>query len=303
MYVSAMPLIRTKDPIMTKHTTSTDPRPILVTASTGKTGRRVVELLESNDIPTRRASRTAPVPFDWTDHTTYASNLKGVRAAYIVYTPDLSIPRAQDDIRAFVNAAIDEGVERLVLLSGRGEPAAEACENIVRESGLEYTLVRAAWFSQNFDEGDFLPMILEGTLALPAGDVAEPFIDADDIAEVVFVSLTQHGHNAELYELTGPRAITFHEVAQILAAQTDRPITYVPITMDQFKSGLAAVGVPTEHINMLEYVMSHTLDGRGIHPQDGVQRALGRPPKDFIAYATQASATNIWNPQSPAPLS
>ncbi|HCT45944.1 MAG TPA: NmrA family transcriptional regulator, partial [Phycisphaerales bacterium] len=139
--------------------TLTDPRPILVTASTGKTGRRVANLLEADNHPVRRASRSAPVPFEWTDHTTYAPNLKGVRAAYIAYTPDLSVPRAQGDIRAFVNAAIDEGVERLVLLSGRGEPAAEACEDIVRESGLEYTLVRAAWFNQNFDEGDFLPMI------------------------------------------------------------------------------------------------------------------------------------------------
>jgi uncharacterized protein YbjT (DUF2867 family) len=278
--------------------TQSDPRPILVTAASGKTGRRVAALLEADNHPVRRASRSAAVPFDWTDHSTFAPNLAGVRAAYIAYTPDLSVPRAQDDIRAFVNAAIDTGVERLVLLSGRGEPAAEACEQIIRESGLEYTLVRAAWFNQNFDEGDFLPMILDAAIALPAGDVAEPFIDADDIAEVAFAALTQPGHNTQLYEITGPRALTFHEVAQILSQQTGRTITYIPITMDQFKAGLSEAGVPTQHIALLEYVMSHTLDGRGIHPQDGVQRALGRPPKDFMAYVTQAAETGIWDPSA-----
>lgn len=281
--------------------TNTDPRPILVTAASGKTGRRVADLLEADNHPVRRASRNAAIPFDWTDHSTYAPNLAGCRAAYIAYTPDLSVPRAQDDIRAFVNAAIDAGVERLVLLSGRGEPAAEACEQIVSESGLEYTLVRAAWFNQNFDEGDFLPAILDGVIALPAGNIAEPLIDADDIAEVAFAALTQPGHNTELYEITGPRALTFHEVAQILSESTGRTITYIPITMDEFKAGLAESGVPSEHIALLEYVMSHTLDGRGVHPQDGVQRALGRPPKDFTAYAMTAAATNIWNPQAPAP--
>lgn len=278
-----------------------NPRPILVTAASGKTGRRVANLLESDNHPVRRASRTAPIHFDWTDHTTFAPNLAGVRAAYIAYTPDLSVRRAQDDIRAFVNAAIAAGVQRLVLLSGRGEPAAEQCEDIIRESGLEYTLVRAAWFNQNFDEGDFLPMILDGNIALPAANVAEPFIDADDIAEVAFAALTQPGHNAELYEITGPRALTFQEVAQILTQQANRPINYIPITMDEYKAGLSVAGVPADHIALLGYVMSHTLDGRGIHPQDGVQRALGRPAKDFTTYAANAAATNIWNPQAPSP--
>ena len=144
-------------------------------------------------------------------------------------------------------------------------------------------------------------MILDGDFALPAGDIAEPLIDADDIAEVAFTALTQPGHNHELYEVTGPRAITFHEVARILSESTGRTINYIPITMDQFKTGLTEAGVPADYIALLEYVMSHTLDGRGIHPQDGVQRALGRPPKDFTTYAMRAAATNIWNPQAPAP--
>jgi len=284
--------------MQTNTNASTDTRPVLVTAASGKTGRRVADLLESSNHPVRRASRAAPVPFDWTDHDTFAANLEGCRAAYIVYTPDLSVPRAQQDIQAFVDAAKRAGLQRLVILSGRNEPAAETCENIVRNSGLEWTVVRAAWFNQNFDEGDFLPMVLDGTIALPAGDVAEPLVDAEDIAEVAAAVLTQAGHNEEVYELTGSRALTFTEVAKVLSEHTGRAISYVPITMDQFKAGLTEAGVPADYISVLEYVMSHTLDGRGIHPQDGVQRALGRPPKDFADFASKAAETNVWN--SPA---
>lgn len=279
--------------------TNTDSRPVLVTAASGKTGRRVADLLEANSHPVRRASRSASVPFSWSDHRTHAPNLAGCRAAYIVYTPDLSAPNAERDIKAFVETAKRAGLERLVILSGRNEPAAETCEHIVRDSGLAWTVVRAAWFNQNFDESDFLPMVLDGTIALPAGDVAEPLVDADDIAEVVYVALTQDGHDQEVYEVTGPRALTFTEVARIISDYTGRTVSYVPISMEQFKHGLAEAGVPADYIGVLEYVMSHTLDGRGIHPQDGVQRALGRPPKDFADFAAEAADTSIWNPSAP----
>ena len=268
--------------------TVSDPRPILVTAASGKTGHRVADRLEAGGHNVRRASRAAAIPFNWTDHSTYAPNLAGCKAAYIAYTPDLSIDRAEDDIKSFVDAAIQAGVERLVLMSARGEPAAERCEQIVRDAAIENTVVRASWFNQNFDEGDFLPMVLEGTITMPVADVAEPFIDADDIAEVAYVSLTQSGHNGELYEVTGPRAITFHEIAEILSSQTSRTITYLPITMQQFKSALTDAGVPSGRIELLDYVISNSLDGRGVIPQDGVQRALGRPAKDFREYAEAA---------------
>lgn len=281
--------------------TTTDPRPVLITAANGKTGKRVSALLESGAHSVRRASRSADVPFDWNDHSTFAPNLDGVRAAAIIYTPDLSVPGAPDAIAAFVAAAKDAGVERLVLLSGRGEPAAEVCERIVQDSGLAWTVARASWFNQNFDEGDFLPMIQGGAIALPAADIAEPFVDLDDLAQVIATALTQPGHEGQLYEITGPRAIAFDEVARIIAHASGREVSYAPITMEQFRQGLQAAGVPAAHIDMLDYVISHTLDGRNVQPQDGVQRALGRPPRDFAEYAKHAAASGVWGANTPAP--
>ena len=125
-------------------------------------------------------------------------------AAYISYAPDLAIPGATDSIRAFTGEAAERGVKRLVLLSGRGEEEAQNCERIVRNSGLDWTVVRASWFNQNFSEGEFLDMVLGGAITLPAGDVPEPFVDADDIADVAVAALVEDGHAGETYEVTGP---------------------------------------------------------------------------------------------------
>ena len=166
----------------------------LVLAATGKTGRRVADRLEAQGRPVRRGSRSAAIPFDWDDATTWAPALEGVEAAYVVYIPDLAVPAAPPAIRAFTELALEAGVRRLVLLSGRGEEEAQRCERIVQESGLDWTIVRASWFAQNFSEGAFHDLVLAGEVALPAGDVQEPFIDVDDIADVVVAALTEYGH-------------------------------------------------------------------------------------------------------------
>ena len=104
------------------------------------------------------------------------------------------------------------GVEHLVLLSGRGEHHARLGEDVVRNSGLSFTIVRAAWFAQNFSEGYLRDPILAGILPMPGGMIAEPIIDIDDIADVVVAALTEDGHVGELYEVTGPRLMTFAEI-------------------------------------------------------------------------------------------
>ena len=163
----------------------------LVLGGTGKTGRRVVERLASRGVPTRIASRAVDPSFDWGDQSTWDAVLDGVTAAYVSYAPDVAIPGATDTIRAFVERAVERGVQRLVLLSGRGEQEAQLCERIVQSAGIEWTVVRASWFCQNFSEGEFLDMVLAGEIALPAGDVGEPFVDVDDIADVVVAALTE----------------------------------------------------------------------------------------------------------------
>lgn len=267
---------------------------ILVIGGTGKTGRRVAERLSQQGHDVRIGSRSAAPAFDWDNEKGWDASLKGVTAAYITYSPDLAMPGAPDAIEAFVAKAKRRGVKRLVLLSGRGEEEAQACERIVQQSGLEWTIVRASWFNQNFSEGAFIDMVLGGAITLPAGDQVEPFVDVDDIAEVAAAALVNEGHNQQVYEVTGPRLMSLADIASDLSKATGRAIQYINVPHDAFVAEVESSGAPKDVVWMLDYLFSTVLDGRNAHLCDGVQRALGRPPKDFAQYAREVAATGIW---------
>jgi len=270
-------------------------RPVtLVVGGTGKTGRRVAERLIERGIETRVASRSGDIPFDWNDRSTWDATLDGVTAAYISYAPDLAIPGATEAIQAFVDMAVGKGVKRLVLLSGRGEEEAQLCERIVQAAGVEWTVVRASWFNQNFSEGEFLGMVLDGAVTLPAADVPEPFVDVDDIADVAVAALTEDGHNGEIYEVTGPRVLTFSEVAQEISRAAGREVSFIQIPKEAFAGAIADSGAPEEIAWLLNYLFDTVLDGRNAYVCDGVQRALGREPTDFADYAQRIAASGIW---------
>ncbi len=203
------------------------PHPILVTGGTGKTGRRVAAGLDALGLPVRIGSRHADIPFDWDDDGTWGPALEGIGAAYICYAPDVALPGAAEIIGSFSRQAVAAGVQRLVLLSGRSEDGAVRAEEFVKASGAEWTIVRCALFNQNFDEGLFVEAVQAGVLALNAGDVVEPFLDVDDIADVVIDALTDARHVGRLYELTGPRLLTFADAAAEIGAATGRPVQYV----------------------------------------------------------------------------
>ena len=270
------------------------PKLILVLGATGKTGRRIVKRLEDGGHKVRRGSRSATPSFDWNNEAGWDDCLAGVEAAYINYSPDLAMPGATDSIQAFVNRAKQHGVKHLVLLSGRGEEEAQACERIVQNSGIDWTIVRSSWFNQNFSEGAFVEMVLAGQITLPNVDTPEPFVDVDDIAEVATVALTEPGHVGEVYEVTGPRLLTLADVAAELSNATGRTIEYVPVPHDAFVAGVAESGAPEEVVWMLDYLFATVLDGRNAYLTDGVQRALGREPKDFADYAREIAATGAW---------
>ncbi|NUW37726.1 NAD(P)H-binding protein [Nonomuraea sp. SMC257] len=257
----------------------------LVLGGTGKTGRRVIDRLTALGRPVRSGSRSSSPAFDWADLDGWPAVLQGVESMYVTYYPDLAVPGSQADIRALTELAVQSGVRRMVLLSGRGEPEAQACERIVQESGLEWTIVRCAWFMQNFNEGYLLDAVQAGVIALPAGDVAEPFVDADDIADVAVAALTEDGHAGRVYELTGPRLLTFADAAAELSAALGGPVEYVPVKPEEFAAGAAEAGVPAEDIEMLNALFAEVLDGRNAYVVDGVREALGRPARDFAAFA------------------
>ncbi|HYN73416.1 MAG TPA: hypothetical protein VES60_13030, partial [Nakamurella sp.] len=187
----------------------------LITGGTGKTGRRIADRLTACGRPVRIGSRSGTPAFDWDDQAGWAAALEGVHAAYLSYYPDLAVPGAASTVAAFAAAAVDAGVRRLVLLTGRGEDGAQQAERAVLHclQGTEasLTILRCSWFNQNFSEDHLLEPILDGLVELPAGSVAEPFVDADDIADVAVAALTDGRHAGQLYELTGPRLLTFAE--------------------------------------------------------------------------------------------
>jgi len=268
--------------------------PILIVGGTGKTGRRVAEKLAAQGVATRVASRSGEIQFDWNDATTWGPALDGVSAAYVTYFPDLAVPEAPPAVQEFARLAAERGVKRLVLLSGRGEEEAQRCERIVMDTNPDWTVVRASWFNQNFSEGFFVDLLRDGVLALPAGDVREPFIDAEDIAEVAVAALTEAGHEGQIYEVTGPRLMTFAEAVDEIGRATGRELQYHQIPADDFARGMCEQGVPEPVVALTRYLFETVLDGRNASTTDGVQRALGRPPRVFTDFARKTAATGVW---------
>ncbi|MDH2428848.1 NAD(P)H-binding protein [Sphaerisporangium sp. TRM90804] len=268
---------------------------ILVLGGTGKTGRRVVERLAGRGLRVRAGSRAGTPPFDWEKPETWPDVVRGADAVYVTYQPDLAFPGAAESIRAFAELAARGGTRRLVLLSGRGEEAARVSEQGVRDSGVpEWTVLRASFFAQNFSEDFLLDPVREGLVALPAGEVAEPFVDVADVADVAVEALTRDGHAGQVYELTGPRLLTLAEAAATIGEAAGREVAYLPVTPERYRSTLTAQGVPEDYAAFLADLFGGILDGRNAHLDDGVQRVLGRAPRDFADYVKETAATGVW---------
>ncbi|MDF2190092.1 hypothetical protein [Paraflavitalea sp. CAU 1676] len=268
---------------------------ILVLGSTGKTGSRVYQKLQQQGVTVRPGSRNAPLPFDWDNAQTWAPVLEHIDAVYISYQPDLAVPSSIHSITEFTQLAVKHGVRNLVLLSGRGEPEAQACEEVIIHSGVDWTIIRASWFCQNFSEGYLIDPIRQGHVALPVPTVGEPFVDVDDIAEIAVAAFTQDGHHQQIYEVTGPRLLTFQQAITEISIATGKRIVYEGVTMDDYAGMLTEYGVPGEYISLLSYLFTEVLDGRNAHITDGVERALGRKATDFSTYVEKAVAAGVWN--------
>lgn len=257
---------------------------VLVTGGTGMTGRRITSLLQQRGADVLVGSRSGTPPFEWHDPATWAPVLDGADGVYLCFHPDLAMPGAIGPLAALASLAARRGVRRLVLLSGRGEPAAQRVEQAVREEFPDATVLRCAVFAQNFSESFLSEPVRQGTIALPAADVPEPFLDIDDLAEVATRALTEDGHAGALYELTGPRSLTFTEAAKVLGEAVGHEVVYQPVSAEEFVDGAVAAGMPGEAARWLAQLFTEILDGRNTEPADGVQRALGRPAGDFAAY-------------------
>jgi len=271
-----------------------DAHPILVLGANGKTGGRVLDRLRAAGHAVRVGSRSAQPRFDWEDRTSWSAALDGVRAVYVAYQPDLCVPGAVDTVTAFYDAAAKAGVERIVLLSGRGEPEAQDAEKALQATALDWTIVRASWFFQNFSENYFMDEIVAGAITLPEGLAPEPFIDADDIADIAAEALVDSRHSRKLYELTGSQAFTFPEAIAQISAATNRQIDCNIIPMDDYAKVLSEAGLPPDLSWLVIYLFTTVLDGRNTPIAHGVEQALGRPPRTFTDYVARTAPTGVW---------
>ena len=270
--------------------------PILIIGKNGKTGARVNQRLQALGYATRAVSRATTPAFDWEKPATWHSAIAGTRVAYVTYQPDLAVPDAEATIKEFVRVAADAGLQHIVLLSGRGEAGAVRAEQILIHSGMTWNVVRASWFAQNFSESFMLDGILAGELALPAGDTVEPFIDVEDIADVAVAALTEAGHRNKLFEVSGPRALSFADCIEEISAAIGRPLKYTQVSIDAYINELQEQGMPEDMQWLLRELFTVVFDGRNSKVVPGVEQALGRPATDFSRYVQKTVASGIWDP-------
>ena len=269
---------------------------ILVIGGKGKTGSRVVKLLnEKPNITIRLGSRSSEIPFDWEKPETWSLALKDIDSVYITFQPDLAIPSAPETIQKFALLATKLGVEKMVLLSGRGEKEAQICEEIVKATAQKWTVVRASWFNQNFSESIFLEPLLAGFVALPQANVLEPFIDANDIAEVVTEALLNDKHNGQTYELTGPRLLSFEQAVNEIAKVIKKEIVFESLTIEKYINMLREYQVPEDEIWLINYLFSEVMDGRNSSTTNDIEKVLGRKATDFSEYVKETAKTGVWN--------
>ena len=268
---------------------------ILIVGANGKTGSRVETRLQAAGVPTVGVSRSTTPAFDWVDPSTWQEALTGVTGAYLTYHPDLSVPAAEGHIRLFCEMAVEAGVEHVVLLSGRGEDGAARAELVLRESGLAWNIVQASWFAQNFSENFMLDGVLAGELVMPAGTSSEPFIDIDDIADVVVAAFLEPGLRNRLFEVTGPRCMSFAECVDEIAAAAGYPVRLVELPLEAYIEALQHQEVPEYLVGLLRELFTDLFDGRNAHTAEGVREALGRAATDFTEYSRKAAASGAWD--------
>lgn len=262
----------------------------LILGGTGRTGSLLAGKLAGQGIVTRTASRRgADVRFDWDDPATHAGALAGVDRLYLV-TPVLRVAYA-DQVAGFLDLAETAGVRHVTFLSTynadqapHGIDIAAVEADLASRQAITHSVLRPSWVMQNFTD-DHLPVI-DGMITAPSGGGTEAFVDADDIAAVAAETLLHpDAHAGTQYTLTGPQALTFREVADIIASVSGRPVRYNDIDQETWISGALAAGVPANYAVMLRWLTGAIIGGTGSTPTDDIEKVTGRPPATFREFA------------------
>lgn len=276
--------------------------PILILGGKGKTGRRVVARLEARGVPVRPASRSSERRFDWYDESTWPGIASGIHTAYLA--PPVG-PTGLAQAGRFVTQAAEDGLRRVVLLSGRGvgSPGREFAvyesslrlEHAVKGSGADWTIVRPAWFMQGFSEDFLHEYVMADEIRVSAGTGAEAWIDTDDVGDVMAAVLLDERHTGQTYSLSGPRTLTMTEVADELTTATGRPVRYVDLDPDEHVAELTGFGLPQEEAESVRDLFAVIRNHRSEYVSPGVEEVLGRAPRDFTEWARSAAQAGAWS--------
>ena len=275
-------------------------RTVWVEGATGKAGRRVAAALATAGVAVRAASRhpgepaenLTPTRFDWYDESTWTASVADSTALFVKGLD--SDDHATDLIARLIASA--PRAQHVVLMSALGVDKApvtaprRVLEKAVRESGREWTILRPNWLVQNFDEDEavFARAIREDDeLYAGSGDNRVGFVDARDVAAAAVVVLTQDGHHGRAYDLTGPEALTFEQVAEVLAKTSGRPVQHVDADLDQHRAHFARSGRPDAWIDHMMHLFALIRAGVFDAVTDDVERLTGNAPRSLAAYAEE----------------
>lgn len=275
---------------------------IVVTGATGNVGRPLTQALaEAGEQVTAVSRRAAAVPdgvrhvtADLAELTSLAPALDGAKALFLLLSGDLHAPEARPtDI---IDLAAASGVRRVVLLSSQGvatrplgpsRVAMRAVEDALRESGMDWAVLRPGGFASNalaWAES----VRTQGTVAAPFGDVGVPVVDPVDIAEVAAACLLDDRHNGGVFELTGPEVITPRQQAEVIAAALGSPVRFHELTRKEAKAAMTEFVAPELADDTLDIIAAPNPSELRIS-QD-VERVLGRAPSPFDVWVARSIA-------------
>lgn len=280
---------------------------ILVTGASGTVGGTVVAALQDAHADVRRAQREIgtgvdAVRLDFTDPTSWQPAFTGVESMFLMRPPALGNVRR--DLLPAVAAARDCGVRHVVFLSLQGAernrvvPHA-AVEGWLRTSGMAWTFVRPSFFGQNLSTTHASDIRDRDEIVVPAGRGATAFVDAEDVGAVAAAALLDpERHRDRAWTVTGPQALTYHQVAQILTEELARPIRYTaPGLPSYLRHARRRLGMPWGMVAVTAAIYTTARLGLAAALTDDVQAVLGREPVDFATFAGRVRSA--WTPTAP----
>jgi len=279
--------------------------PILVTGASGNVGRAVLRTLKASGADVRVSGRpgraggdasVGVVSFDFADPGTWSAAFRGVESMFLMRPP--AIGNVRRDLLPAVGAARNLGVRHVVFLSLQGAERVKvvplaAVENWLRSSGMSWTFVRASFFDQNLSTTQAKDIRDRDDITVPAGWGATAFVDADDVGAVAAAALLNPAaHAMKAWTVTGPRALTYQQIADILTTELGRPVRYSrPGLLRYVRHAHRKLGMTWGMVAVTAAIYTTARLGLAAGLTDDVRTVLGRDPVDFTEFAHRERRT------------